>query len=78
MHIILDQAGYHCSEMVQSFAAKSGIKLHHLPTYSPNLNPIECLWKMMNEEVRNNRFFASIKAFRAALKDVLTVKAPEM
>ncbi|GBU11901.1 hypothetical protein AwEntero_05020 [Enterobacterales bacterium] len=39
------------------------IDLHSLPPYSPNLNPIERLWKVMNEEVRNNRYFASAKQF---------------
>ncbi|MBD6969287.1 hypothetical protein G4170_22495, partial [Vibrio parahaemolyticus] len=37
------------------------IELHylHLPPYSPNLNPIERLWKVMNEYVRNNIYFSS-------------------
>lgn len=29
-----------------------------------NLNPIERLWKVMNEEVRNSRYFASTKLLR--------------
>jgi transposase len=36
------------------------IKLHFLPPYSPNLNPIKRLWKVMNEKVRNNRLFDDI------------------
>ena len=35
--------------------------------YSPNLNPIERLWKVMNEQVRNNRFFKSAKDFRSEI-----------
>jgi transposase len=27
----------------------------------PNLNPIERLWKVMNEHVRNNKYFATAK-----------------
>jgi len=67
IHVILDQAGYHKSKAVQAEAKKLNIKLHYLPPYSPNLNPIERLWKVMNEEVRNNRFFRSSKAFRKAI-----------
>ncbi|MDR3187097.1 MAG: transposase, partial [Holosporaceae bacterium] len=44
-----------------------GIKLHFLPPYSPNLNPIERLWKVMNEHARNNRFFGSAKDFRESI-----------
>ena len=35
--------------------------------YSPNLNPIERLWKVMNEQVRNNVSFTSAKHFREAI-----------
>ena len=39
------------------------IRLLPMP-YSPNLNLIEWLWKVMNEQVKNNRFFKSSKEFR--------------
>ncbi len=46
--MILDQAGYHKSGEVTVFAEQNGIKLHYLPAYSPNLNPIERLWKVID------------------------------
>lgn len=64
LHIILDGAGYHRSEQVKEWAYLMNIDLHYLPPYSPNLNPIERLWKVMNEQVRNNRYFTSAKVFR--------------
>ena len=64
LHIILDQAGYHRSKGIKKAAKKLNLRLHYLPAYSPNLNPIERLWKVMNEHVRNNRFFSSAKEFR--------------
>lgn len=64
IHVILDGAGYHRTEQVKTWAYLLNIELHYLPPYSPNLNPIERLWKVMNEEVRNNRYFASPKVFR--------------
>jgi len=69
IHIILDQSGYHRSHLVQEEALKKNIVLHYLPPYSPNLNPIERLWKVMNEEVRNNVFFTSAKHFRDAIAE---------
>ena len=67
IHMVLDRAGYHRSEKVEKEAAKQNIKLFFLPPYSPNLNPIERLWKVMNEQVRNNRFFKSAKDFRSEI-----------
>jgi len=43
--------------------------LHILPAYSPNLNPIERVWKVMNEHVRNNEVFSSFKEFKTAILD---------
>jgi transposase len=67
IHLILDGAGYHRSKEVVAAAHNLNIILHYLPPYSPNLNPIERLWKVMNEKVRNNRYFADAKSFRSAI-----------
>jgi len=69
IHQILDRGSYNISAATMSAAKKYGIVLHHLPTYSPNLNPIERLWKVMNEFVRNNRVFKSASEFRQAIDD---------
>lgn len=74
IHIILDQSGYHRSQLVRDEALKRNIVLHYLPPYSPNLNPIERLWKVMNEEVRNNVFFTSAKLFRDAIAEFFESK----
>jgi len=55
LHVILEQSGYHKSQVVRDYAEANGLVLHYLPPYSPNLNPIERAWKVMNETVRNNR-----------------------
>lgn len=67
IHLILDKAPYHRSTLVAERANALNIKLHFLPPYSPNLNPIERLWKVMNEHTRNNRFFKGAKDFREAI-----------
>ena len=67
IHLILDQGAYNKSKATQEAAKKYGIVLHYLPPYSPNLNPIERLWKLMNEHARNNRFFASTKDFKNSI-----------
>jgi len=67
IHLILDRGSYNTSKETAEFAEQYGITLHHLPAYSPNLNPIERLWKVMNEYARNNRYFKSAKDFREAV-----------
>jgi len=64
IHVILDQVSYHTREQTKKEAKELGIELHYLPTYRPNLNPIERLCKVMNEQVRNNYFFESAKEFK--------------
>ena len=78
LHIILDGAGYHRSDLVRDAAFVLNIELHYLPPYSPNLNPIERLWKVMNEKSRNNVYFKSKRDFKAAIDQVFTVTLPEI
>lgn len=67
IHLILDQGAYNTSQETQEAAKIYDIQLHFLPPYSPNLNPIERVWKIMNEHVRNNKFFASAPEFRKSI-----------
>ncbi len=65
IYIILDNAGYHRSKEVKEFVSKSKrIKLIYLPPYSPNLNAIERLWKVMHETVTNNKYYLTFQEFR--------------
>lgn len=68
LHIIWDNAGYHCSKKVQNFAQELGIEVHYLPPYSPNLNPIERLWKIMHEHVTYNRYYEKFSDFTEAIR----------
>ncbi|PHM22657.1 IS630 family transposase, partial [Xenorhabdus innexi] len=76
VHIILDGAGYHRAELVKSAAQELNIQLHYLPPYSPNLNPIERLWKYTNEQIRNNVYFPDAKTFRGTLRHFYHVTLP--
>lgn len=78
IHMILDGAGYHRSKEVVEAADNLEIKLHYLPPYSPNLNPIERLWKVMNEYARNNKYFATAKEFRQKINHFFDEILPEI
>jgi transposase len=62
-HIVWDNAGYHKSQAIRDFVSTTNIKLHFLPAYSPNLNPIERLWKIMHESVTYNRYYPKFSEF---------------
>lgn len=78
IHLILDGASYHRVHVVKDKANELNIELHYLPPYSPNLNPIERLWKVMNEYVRNNKYFATEKEFRDKVDEFLSQTLPKI
>jgi len=66
MHIILDNASYHHAKLVTDYLKKQRrIKLIFLPPYSPNLNPIERLWRLMHQKLTWNHYFQTYKEFRS-------------
>jgi transposase len=46
----MDNASFHRTDRVEKRCTEAGVQLLHLPSYSPDLNPIE-------------EFFAELKAF---------------
>jgi len=77
IHVVLDCARYHTCPEVIDYVKTSRIRLHHLPTYSPNLNVIERCWKIMHEHVTDNRYYPTFKAFATAILGFLTKTFPE-
>jgi transposase len=67
IHVFCDNARYYRNKDVKAFLETSRIKLHFLPPYSPNLNPIERLWKWMKETVVYNTYYEEFDDFREAI-----------
>ena len=59
--IIWDGAPCHRTKIVQSAATQLGFTLQPLPAYSPDLNPIEGLWKWMREEVTQLHCYPTLR-----------------
>jgi len=64
--MIWDNAPVHVAKLTQAKAQALGLTLQPLPGYSPDLNPIEGLWKWMREEVMHNQYHASLEALAEA------------
>ena len=76
---ILSTRRYHRSKELKDFLKQNKkITFRLLPPYSPNLNPIERLWKLLNEYERNNVFFASKKDFCHAIERFFKQTIPKI
>lgn len=67
VHIFCDNAPYYRNCAVREYLKTSKIFLHFLPPYSPNLNPIERLWKWMKERVIYNTYYEHFEEFKQAI-----------
>jgi len=61
---------------VRDFAQELGIELLYLPSYSPNLNLIERLWKIVKKNALRRRYYATSAELRAGIDDCLAQIEP--
>ena len=69
--LVLDNARYQRNAVVQSLAELLGIELLFLPSYSPNLNLIERLWKFIKRRSLYGRYHRTFADFRAAIEQTI-------
>lgn len=69
--LVLDNARYQRNAAVQSSAEELGITLLFLPSYSPNLNLIERLWKFIKRRSLYGRYHPTFADFQAAIQETL-------
>jgi transposase len=69
--LVLDNARYQRCAAVRALARSLRIELLFLPSYSPNLNLIERLWKFVKKECLASRALPSYAAFTGAIDECL-------
>jgi transposase len=69
--LVLDNARYQRNAVVMALAEELGIRLLFLPSYSPNLNLIERLWKFTKRRSLYGRYHATFADFRAAIEETM-------
>jgi len=77
--IILDNAKYHHANLLKPFLQKhrKRLKLEFLPSYSPELNPIERVWKLTRRLCTHNEYFPTLTALQEAVsKQLLAWEKP--
>lgn len=67
--IILDNASWHkkAVRLMREDDNFNGIEFLFLPPYSPELNPIERVWRITRRERTHNRFFEKLQLLKTVL-----------
>ncbi|MDA1073640.1 MAG: IS630 family transposase [Proteobacteria bacterium] len=62
MVLVLDNARYHHANLLRPFLRRNAhrMRLLFLPPYSPQLAPIERVWKLARRLATHNRYFATL------------------
>ena len=69
--VILDNARYQTCDLVVNRAAELGIDLLFLPTYSPNLNLIERVWKFVKSKLLGAAYIDSFDDYSKNIFDFI-------
>jgi transposase len=69
IYVVLDNARYQHCKLVKKMAEELKIELVFLPSYSPNLNIIERLWKLIKSEVCAAKYYENKLDFENAILD---------
>ena len=69
--VVLDNAKYHHAVMLRPWLEtnKTRIELLFLPLYSPELNHIECVWKLTRRLCAHNRYFATLSEVETTINE---------
>ena len=70
--LVMDNARYQRCKAVIDYAKEADIEILFLPSYSPNLNLIERLWKYVKKECLYNKYYESFVDFRAGIDEAIT------
>lgn len=69
--LFLDNARYQKCKLVLSLAEQLNIELIYLPSYSPNLNLIERVWRHVKQQALYSKYYDSFPMFKAAIMDCI-------
>jgi transposase len=77
LFLVQDGAPYHRAAPVKAFFDQHADRLHviRLPSYSPDYNPIEFLWRATKRSATHNRYFPEFTDLIASVEDALATFA---
>lgn len=69
--VVMDNARYQRCKLVMETASELHVELLFLPTYSPNLNLIERLWRFVKKECLYSKYYKTANEFEASIENCL-------
>lgn len=71
IYLVMDNARYQKCKLVMGLAEQLNINLVFLPSYSPNLNIIERLWKFIRKKVLYGKYYENFLLFKNGISECL-------
>ena len=71
IYLVLDNARYQHCDYVKELAKNLHIELVFLPSYSPNLNLIERVWRYIKKDILATRYYDCALKFHQAIKTAI-------
>lgn len=59
-YLVTDNASIHKSDAIAKYITSHGYRYAYLPSYSPELDPIEQFWSVVKIKVTRNRFLEKV------------------
>jgi transposase len=70
--LLIDNAPWHAGQPIkEALAENPHLAFKRLPSYSPQLNPIERFWKMLRRRATHNRLFDSLADLKGSIRNSL-------
>lgn len=71
--VVIDNAPWHCGQPIDAALRENPhLEFKRLPSYSPQLNPIERLWKKLRRRATHNRLFDTLADLKRSLRASLS------
>lgn len=72
IYLVMDNARYQKCKLVMNLALELNINLVFLPSYSPNLNIIERLWKFIRKKVLYGKYYENFQLFKNGISSSIS------
>lgn len=70
--LVIDNAPWHRGKAVdQALADNPHLEFYRLPSYSPQLNPVERFWKKLRRRATHNRLFDALADLKRSVRNSL-------
>src|SRR5262249_6167454 len=75
--LLIDNAPWHRGPLInEALAENPHLEFKRLPSYSPQLNPIERFWKVLRRRATHNRLFDTIADLQQSVRASLSSFQP--